>query len=119
MTKEIDMATKKKAAAGTKKSNGKAQPVVVRAYSGVFFGYLLGKSGATVELRDARQIWSWDSAGLAEKVNTCGDIAVRGLGSGSKVSSPCSSVSVEQVGAVFVATPVAVQIIEAQKWASK
>ncbi len=95
------------------------EPVIVRAYSGVFFGYLVSKTGACVELRDARHIWSWDSAGLAEKSQTCGDIAARGLGTGSKVSAPVSRSIVEQVGATFFATDVAVKTIAAQKWATK
>jgi hypothetical protein len=94
-------------------------PVIVRAYSGVFFGYLLKQEGAAVELRNARQIWSWDSAGLTEKVNTCPDIAARGVGTGSKVSSPASRARVEQVGAMFFATLEAEKNICAQKWATR
>ncbi len=110
------------AGCATKKRAAKSfaeEPVIVRAYSGVFFGYLVSKTGACVELRDARQIWSWDSAGLAEKSQTCGDIAMRGLGTGSKVSAPVTRSIVEQVGATFFATDAAVKTIAAQKWASK
>ena len=97
----------------------KGNAVIVRAYSGVFFGYLTSKKGNSVELSDARQIYSWDSAGLDEKSNTCPDIAARGLGSGSKVSSPAPKAIVESVGAIFFATPTAVKIINAQKWGSR
>ena len=92
--------------------------VIVRAYSGVFYGVLVKKTGASVELRGARQVWSWDSGGMAEKVMTCGDIARIGLGSGSKMSGPADAI-IEQVGAVFFATPAAVKVLEAQRWATR
>ena len=75
--------TIKKKTAAKKKTTHRA--VIVRAYSGVFFGYLVAKTGASVELRGARQVWSWDSAGMAEKAMTCGDIARLGVGTGSKI----------------------------------
>lgn len=93
--------------------------VIVRAYSGVFFGYLVSKTGNSVELSDARQIYSWDSAGLLEKSNTCPDIAARGLGTGSKVSAPAPKAFIEQVGAVFVMTPAAAITVVNQKWGSR
>ncbi|MBA2683248.1 MAG: hypothetical protein H0U66_01980 [Gemmatimonadaceae bacterium] len=110
------MIKKKKTAASAKKSTTPA--VIVRAYSGVFFGYLVAKDGTSVTLKGARQVWSWDSAGLPEPSRTCGDIATRGLGTGSKVSGPADAI-VDQVGAVFFCTPVAVRIIDAQKWATR
>ncbi len=93
--------------------------VLVRAYSGVFFGYLISKTGASVELRNARQVWSWDSAGLPEKSNTVGDIAIRGVGSGSKISSPVDRSIIEQVGATFFASSQCISTFASQKWASK
>ncbi len=95
------------------------EPVIVRAHSGVFYGLLVGRKAGSVELRNARQIYSWDSTGMTEKSNTCPDIAARGLGTGSKVSSPAARAIVEQVGAVFFATDVAVRSIDAQKWATR
>ena len=92
------------------------RPVIVRAYSGVFFGLLVSKEGSSVELRDARQIWSWDSTGMPEKIMTCGDIARLGVGSGSKVSGPADAV-IEQVGVMFFASAEAAEKIGAQKWA--
>ena len=114
------MTTKTKTAASAKKSNGsKGVAVIVRAYSGVFFGYLLSKTGASVELRDARQIYYWDSAGLPQKSNTCPDIAARGLGTGSKVSEPATRAIVEQVGAVFFMSSDAEKTVKTQKWATQ
>ena len=110
------MTTKKKA---TKSSNGKHPHVIIRAYSGVFYGRLVSTKGQTSELADARQIWSWNSAGLAQPVNTCGDIALRGVGSGSKVSSPVPKSVIAEVKATFFCSPEAVAVIDAQKWATK
>ncbi len=95
-----------------------AKPVIVRAYSGVFFGYLVSKDGSSCVLRDARQIHSWDSKGLPEPSRTCGDIANAGVGSGSNVSTPCR-VTLEQVGAIFDASPTCVESLNSQKWGKK
>lgn len=112
MKKGTTMTTKKKTAATTQRA------VIVRAYSGVFFGYLVSKKGASVTLRAARQVWNWDSTGMAEKVMTCGDIARLGLGTGSRVSGP-ADVILEQVGAVFFCTLDATRIIDGQRWATR
>jgi hypothetical protein len=93
--------------------------VVVRATAGVFFGKLIKKDGPMVQLGDARQVWSWDSKGLSEPVNTVGDIALRGVGSGSKVSSPTPSVILDGVSATYYATTQAVAVFGAQKWGVK
>jgi hypothetical protein len=110
------MTTKKKTAA--KKTTKTLRAVIVRAYSGVFFGHLVSKTGASVELRGARQVWSWDSAGLAEKAMTCGDIARIGVGSGSKIGGPADAV-IEHVGAMFFASAEAERVIGGQKWATR
>ncbi len=96
----------------------KQKAVIVRAYSGVFFGFLVSKKGTSVTLKGAQQVWSWDSTGLPEPSRTCGDIAARGLGTGSKVSGPADAI-IEQVGVVFFCSPLAVRLIQAQKWATK
>ncbi len=106
--------------AAKKKSAKKSDPaVIVRAHSGVFFGYLIAKDGSSVTLRGARQIYYWDSVGLPEKSNTCPDIAARGLGTGSKVSQPAEKAIVEQVGAVFFMADSAAETVKAQKWATR
>ena len=91
--------------------------VIVRAYSGLFFGRLIKKTGDTVELADARQIWRWGSAGLSEPANTAGDLAVRGCGTNSKISSPVSRALIEEVRATFECTAAAVERFSAQRWA--
>lgn len=108
--------TKKKEEVASKKN---LKPVIVRAYSGVFFGYLSYKDGDTVFLDDCRQIWSWGSAGMSQLVQTCGDIAVMGLGSDSKVSMTVSKAIIEKVGAVFFATDEAADIVAYQGWGSR
>jgi len=110
------MTTKKKA---TKSSNSKHPHVIIRAYSGVFFGRLVARKGGSAELADARQIWSWNSVGLAQPVNTCGDIALRGVGAGSKVSSPVPRSIVADVKATFFCLPESVAVLDAQKWGTK
>ena len=93
--------------------------VVVRAYSGVFYGQLLAKRGAEVDLGSCRQIWSWGSAGCAQKIQRVGDIAARGLGTDSKVSDPVERATLFQVGALFIASSACINIMAAQKWGSR
>ena len=107
-----------------KSGAGKAQYVILRAYSGVFFGRqvsstLTAAGTRTVELADARQIWNWGSAGLTEKVQTCGDLSVRGVGSDSKVSSPVGKQILDDVKATFFCTPEAISTFDGQKWGSR
>jgi hypothetical protein len=100
-------------------ATAKKRAVIVRAYSGVFFGYLAGKKGDTCTLTDARQIWSWNSAGLDKPVNTCGDIALRGVGTGSKVSDASPRVEIEHVRATFDCSPAAAKLLSSQGWGGK
>jgi hypothetical protein len=86
--------------------------VIVRAYSGVFFGLESQRRGDEIDLLDCRQIWQWQSTGLEKPVLTCGDIAIRGVGKGSKVSDPSPLATIRDVKAVFVCTPEAVRVIE-------
>lgn len=60
--------------------------VMVRCYSGVFFGYLSDRREGEVDLVRSRHVWSWDSTGLARKAVTVDDLALLGPGSGSRVS---------------------------------
>ena len=91
--------------------------VIVRAYAGVFFGYTEGpvKAGPTISLTGARQIYYWDSEGLQQNANTCGDIALFGVGAGSRLSQP-STVHLDQVSAVFEATAKCVDRVNGQAW---
>jgi hypothetical protein len=74
----------------TMDSSKKLQAVVIRSYSGVFFGYLKAKRGGgehfDVDLVSARHIWNWQSAGLPRKALTVEDLAILGAGDGTKIS---------------------------------
>lgn len=101
----------------TKNSGSNRLPaVVVRAYSGVFFGYLKSKSGGpetfAVELEGARHIWSWRSAGLPRKALTVEDLAVLGAGTGTRISG-AASISLADVKIIAEATVEAAARIEA------
>jgi len=60
--------------------------VMVRCYSGVFFGYLSDRRQGEVDLTGSRHVWSWDSQGLERKATTVDDLALMGPGSGSRLS---------------------------------
>ena len=83
--------------------------VIVRTYSaGVHFGTLAAQSGKEAHLTDVRRIWSWRGA------NTLNEIALRGVGEGSRVSDtvpdillteaieiiPCSDAAIANLGGV-------------------
>ncbi len=95
----------------------KNKAVIVRAYSGVFFGYeaarRFGEGSDSVDLVDVRQIWQWTSTGLTKPVLTCGDIALRGVGKGSKVSDSAPGVTLADVKATFACTKEAAAVLEA------
>ncbi len=61
--------------------------VMIRCYSGVFFGSLIARRGSEVDLSEARHVYSWDSAGLSRKAMTVDDLADLGPGTGSKISA--------------------------------
>lgn len=105
--------------AAKKKTNGKGVAVIVRAYSGVFFGRVEKQEPGRIVLLGARQVWSWTSDGCAQKINTCPDIAAHGLGVSSKMSEPATRATIEQVGAVFECSAAATKILDAQKWATR
>ena len=105
------MATKKKVAKSVK-----YPAVLVRAYSGVFFGYLKAKRGGgehfDVDLVDARHIWQWRSDGLPRKALTVDDLALIGAGSGTKISGRASQ-SLADVKQIVTASDEAVARFEA------
>jgi len=66
--------------------------VIVRTYSaGVFFGYLRRRAGKEVDLVRARRIWYWKGA------NTLSEIALHGVGAGSKIAEPVTVMLTEAV----------------------
>lgn len=61
--------------------------VLVRTESaGVHFGTLSKREGAEVTLSSARRIWQWNGA------NTLHEIALHGVGVGSKISETVSEI---------------------------
>lgn len=74
----------------TKKTASKTA-VIVRTYSaGVHFGDLVAREGKEVRLANARRIWNWRGA------NTLHEIALRGVGAGSKVSETVSGITLTE-----------------------
>ena len=67
--------------------------VVVRTYSaGVHVGVIVEQSegGKRVVLADARRIWHWKGA------NTLHEIALRGVGPGSRISDPVARIELTE-----------------------
>jgi|HubBroStandDraft_2_1064218.scaffolds.fasta_scaffold01184_10 hypothetical protein len=91
--------------------------VIVRAYSGVFYGTLVEKrttgESMEVDLRDAIHIWNWQSIGLPRKALTVEDLALIGAGTGSKVSGKAASLTLADVKVIVSASPEACARIEA------
>lgn len=87
--------------------------VVVRTYSaGVHVGVLESRQGQEVVLTNARRIWYWKGA------NTLHEIALRGVGAGSKVSDSVGRIELLQAIEVISATPEAQKNLENAKWIS-
>lgn len=87
--------------------------VVVRAYSGVFFGRIVARRGTEVDLVGVRHIHSWTSTGLARKAVTVEDIAEIGVGKDSRLSGVATAVTVLDVKLVADVSDVARKVIEA------
>ena len=87
------------------------RPVIVRTYSaGVHFGYLQGRNGQEVALVRSRRIWSWRGA------NTLSEIALHGVGAGSRLAEPVS-ITLTQAIEIIDCAPAAVENLEATTWA--
>ena len=84
--------------------------VLVRTYSaGVHFGYLAERRGKEVDLVNSRRIWSWTGR------NTLSEIAIGGVGSGSRVAQPVSITLTEAIE-IIDCTPEAIANLEAATW---
>lgn len=94
---------------------GDGRPVIVRSRdAGVQFGYLeeYSLTGATVTIRNARQMWSWTAA----QGGTLLDCATHGVKAG-KFSTANDRVIVINACAIIDCTPEAVKTLESAKWA--
>lgn len=100
--------------AAKKKSTNQSSPyVVVRTYSaGVHVGHLAEQSedGKVVKLTQARRIWRWMGA------NTLHEIALRGVGSGSKVSEVVEAITLTEAIEVISCAPAGQAALEKATW---
>ena len=85
--------------------------VIVRTYSaGVHVGVLASRDGREVTLTEARRIWQWKGA------NTLHEIALRGVGAGSRVSEPVPTILLLEAIEVIPCSAVAEQNLRAAAW---
>lgn len=97
--------------------NSEKKAVIVRTYSaGVHFGYLVSQNGKEVVLERTRRIWRWVGT-KAVPVHTLTDIAVVGVGDGSKISRSSPGVTLTEAIEVLLCTPEATANLEAATWA--
>ena len=86
--------------------------VVIRTYSaGVHVGQLVERRGKEVDLVRARRIWSWQGA------NTLHEIALHGVGKGSRVSEPVAEITLTEAIEVITMSEEAIKRFEDAKWA--
>ncbi len=84
---------------------------VIRTYSaGVHVGVVTHQSGTEVGLKDARRIWRWEGA------NTLNEIALAGVGKGSRVSERVAEILLTEAIEVIPATEAAQENLSAAKW---
>lgn len=84
---------------------------VVRTYSaGVHVGIVTQREGAEVVLSQARRLWSWKGA------NTLHEVALRGVGSGSRVSDEVDGVLLTGVIEIIPCTSAAEANLRAGRW---
>lgn len=94
--------------------NGKnkaPRQVLVRTYSaGVHYGTLVERAGEEVKLADACRVWSWQGR------NTLNEIALHGVGKGSRVSETIPTIELLNAIEVMDCTPEAVENFKAASW---
>lgn len=85
---------------------------IVRTYSaGVHAGELKSREGKEVVLTDAQRIWHWKGA------NTLHEIALRGVGPGSKISERVGEIALTEAIEIIEATDEARDNLRGAKWA--
>lgn len=89
------------------------QYVVVRTYSaGVHVGELVERNGKEVVLANARRIWSWKGA------NSLNEIALRGVGAGSRVSEAVPSITLTEAIEVIQSSAEGEKALRGATWVS-
>jgi hypothetical protein len=87
--------------------------VVVRTYSaGVHVGELSDRRGKEVDLANTRRIWRWAGA------NTLNEIALRGVGNGSKVSETAPAITLTEAIEILTCTPEAEKNLRNAAWSA-
>jgi len=94
----------------TKNTEDKKHVLVRTKSAGVHFGRLLERHGLEVLLADARRIWSWQGA------NTLHEIALHGVGRGSKISEAVSTIVLTEAIELLACSAQAVASLEAATW---
>ncbi len=90
----------------------KGKYCVIRTYSaGVHVGVVESHEGTEVRLTDARRIWSWKGA------NTLHEIALHGVGKGSRVSEPVPDILLTEAIELIPASDEARANMSAIVWA--
>ena len=85
---------------------------IVRTYSaGVHFGAVESQNGKEVTLVAARRIWSWRGA------NTLNEIALRGVGNGSRISEAVEAVVLTEAIEIIPCADAAIKSLSAAGWA--
>jgi hypothetical protein len=86
--------------------------VIVRTYSaGVHFGELAARNGQEVTLKNARRIWYWKGA------NTLNEIALHGVGAGSKIAEPVTKIVLTQAIEVIDCSKASAANLKDAQWA--
>lgn len=95
--------------------NGDMRWVIVRCRdAGVQYGQLVGYEGRTVILANARQMWTWKSAGNDGTLLGCAKHGV--LNDGRKFSAPVKLSVLLEACAIIDIEPTALPSFEAVQW---
>jgi len=90
---------------------GAKRQVIIRTYSaGVHYGTLVERNGQEVILSDARRLWNWQGR------NTLHEIALRGVGKGSRVSEPVPRIELLEAIEIIDCEKEAIENLKAAKW---
>jgi hypothetical protein len=85
--------------------------VIIRTYSaGVHAGDLKSRDGKEVVLTDAQRIWYWKGA------NTLHEIALHGVGAGSKISERVPEITLTEAIEIINASNEARDSLRDSKW---
>lgn len=85
--------------------------VIVRTYSaGVHAGELISRKGKEVTLKNSRRIWYWKGA------NTLNEIAMHGVGAGSKIAEPVPKIVLTEAIEIIDASKAATACLKAAAW---